>query len=173
VRRREHRDERVGADTEGSPGRTAGGTNDTGWVYTPRFNSLSRIRNYDRPADRTVYDPVFQGLLTIGAISNFKPTAAGPAAVRQAMAALLRQPGMAVTHVVPGGKPVIRLWHGHWHGVVYLDPKTYSPYEIYVGTKFDKNISTFIFNAYRTLTPAQLPANVFNLPCQHPGMRVR
>jgi hypothetical protein len=40
--------------------------------------------------------------------------------------------------------------------------------EIFVGTKFDKNTMTYIYDAYRTIAPSQLPADVFDLKAQHP-----
>jgi hypothetical protein len=160
----------------------------TAWNLTPKAHEISQLVQtwdsatiYDvetdtlqdvlgvKPGSQTPYDPVFQELYSIGAIPWYKPTVVGPAGVRQAMAALLRQPRVVITHAVLRGKPVIRVWHGHWRGSVYLDPKTYAPYEIFLGTKFGKNTMTYIYDAYRTIAPSQLPKNVFNLQAQHPG----
>jgi hypothetical protein len=145
---------------------------DSAWIYMPPNNTLSEVLGV-KPGSQTPDDPVFAELYSIGAIPRYKPTVVGPAGVRQAMVALLHQPRVVITHAVLRGKPVIRVWHGHWRGAVYLDPKTYAPYEIFFGTKFDKNTMTYIYDAYETIAPTQLPKNAFNLQRQHPNASVR
>jgi hypothetical protein len=103
-------------------------------------------------------------------------TATGPAAVSKVMIALMHSRGTRIRRTTLRGSAAIRLSNSTWSGVVYLNPLTYAPREIYrtyVPGTTSHGSQTTIINTYRTVAPSQLPRNLFNLKIRHPTAKVR
>ena len=147
-------------------------------IYIAATNTIQEDLN--PKVGRIVYSPVLTTLTMLSPPLVQKlhldiTTVAGPSEVAKVMVALMRSPGVKVAHATLRGTPTIRLSDPQWSGVIYLDPITYAPREIYRTTVRGTTAhgsQTVLINAYRTIDSARIPRNLFNLRLRHPTAKI-